>query len=150
MKHSAGIIPFKIVQGNILFFLGHPGGRYPNKWSLLKGNIEEGETAMATALREFHEESGISLDMCQGDMFYLATVQHNHEKQVTAFAIDMTKWFDIDPSKCSSNLCEYGWPEIDKYAWFTLQQVKCLTIAAHMPFYDTIVKHINANNANSI
>ena len=65
MIYSAGIIPFRRNNnGETEFFVGHPGGemwKNRNYWAFLKGGVEEGETWQDTALREFTEESGVSL-----------------------------------------------------------------------------------------
>ena len=36
-----------------------PGGRSPGSWEAIHGHIDEGETAVATALRELKEEAGL-------------------------------------------------------------------------------------------
>ena len=67
MKYSAGIIPFRINKetNELEFFVGHPGGYWwknKNYWAFLKGNVENGENWQETALREFKEESGLSME----------------------------------------------------------------------------------------
>ena len=36
-----------------------PGGRSPGSWEAIHGHIDEGETAVATAIRELREEAGL-------------------------------------------------------------------------------------------
>ena len=64
MSTSAGIIPYRINNGHIEFFVGHPGGPYWKNnpyYAFLKGGLEEGEDSFMAAIREFKEESGLSL-----------------------------------------------------------------------------------------
>lgn len=140
IKKSVGIIPYKIVDGKKLFFIGHPGGaRNVNaKWSYLKGCMENDEDLIETAIREFREECGVDLSQFENDMVYVGQVQQSPRKIVYAFAIDFTGEFDIDPKECKSNLCEEGWPEIDKYAWMTYDEVQDCAHPKHMEFYKAI------------
>lgn len=147
MRKSVGIIPYRInTVGEIVFFLGYPGGNLnKHHWAYLKGGIEEGESEIDTAIREFYEESGISLEMCKDDLVYVGQVLQNKNKQVTAYAVNLTEWFDIDPTTCYSNMTEYGWPEMDRYAWLTYHQVLSLTNPKHYPFYEKIMEIIKSD-----
>ena len=68
MKKSAGIIPYKIEDGNVKFFLGHPGGMERPYYAYLKGEVKDGEPENEAAIREFCEESGVDLSF---DMYRL-------------------------------------------------------------------------------
>ena len=66
MKISAGILIYKIEDGILHVLLGHPGGPFfKNKddaaWSILKGEIEEGEDPLHAAIREAKEEGDITV-----------------------------------------------------------------------------------------
>jgi predicted NUDIX family NTP pyrophosphohydrolase len=59
---SAGLLMYRITQGEIEVLLVHPGGPFWAKkeagaWSLPKGEINSGEDALAAAEREFEEET---------------------------------------------------------------------------------------------
>ena len=61
---SAGLLMYRVQNGAIQVLLAHPGGPYfRNKdegaWSIPKGEPEEGEDLLATAEREFEEETGV-------------------------------------------------------------------------------------------
>ncbi|MCB9526418.1 MAG: NUDIX domain-containing protein [Myxococcales bacterium] len=61
-ERSAGIIPFRRVEGRIEFLLVHSIlVRNPDAaWEFPKGSIEDGETEEGAALREIGEEAHIS------------------------------------------------------------------------------------------
>jgi|GEM_PF-14814 len=120
MKISCGIIPFRKNKNDELeFFLGHPGGNYKNcrnLWMFLKGAIEDNESWEDTALREFKEETGLTMDGCDSRMLIpLGSVQQNPHKVTVAFGLHYP---NIDPDECVSNIADDGiTPEIDKYKW---------------------------------
>lgn len=141
IKTSCGIIPFrKNEKGNLEFFVGHPGGNYPNQenlWMFLKGAVENDESWTETALREFKEETGLTLDGCTEEMLIpLGSVQQNPHKIAVAFGLDYS---DIDPNKCYSNVTEEGIPEIDKYRWMEYDDVCRYTHHTHIGFYDQLI-----------
>lgn len=148
MKYSAGIIPYRYNnQGELEFFLGHPGGKFwskKNYWAYLKGGVEKGENWFTAAKREFEEESGFSLADCNdGDFIPLGTTLQNSKKTVIAYAIKIDY---IDTEKCFSNLCEDNeTPEIDKYGWFDFDTTLNVTNKSHIIFYERI-KDILTNN----
>lgn len=137
MKKSAGIIPYKIDNGEVKFFLGHPGGMNRPYYALLKGEVQEGEPEIEAAIREFGEESGVDLSLDMYRLEYLGEVQQNKNKRVAAYGVLVD---DIDPTKCYSNLCEDGiTPEIDKYAWLGYDEVMELSHRTHYEFYRKIM-----------
>lgn len=146
MKYSSGIIPFRINEnGEMEFFLGHPGGNWwkgKSYWAYLKGRVEEGEDFVTTALREFKEESGLTLEDCESKMLIpLGTCLQNPRKTVIAYGLHYP---NINPSVCHSNLVEdEDFPEIDDYRWLTYDEVKKYTNPKHIIFYEQL---INLNN----
>lgn len=55
-EQSAGIIPIRIVESEIRYFLiQHLAGH----WGFPKGHHEEGESDLEAAVREFKEETGL-------------------------------------------------------------------------------------------
>lgn len=142
MIYSAGIIPFRRNENNeIEFFVGHPGGaewQSKDYWAFLKGGVEGDETYEETALREFREESGLELKgIGKGDLIPLGNTQQNKHKIAIAFGL---YYPDIDVNKCHSNMVDGGSvPEIDKYAWFTLDELYGRTHPTHLDFYHQII-----------
>lgn len=63
---SAGILLYHL-DNELKVFLVHPGGPYyrnkdDGSWSIPKGKVEKDETDFEGALREFKEETGITID----------------------------------------------------------------------------------------
>lgn len=58
-EFSAGIIPFRVVNGVRKYLLLKSGLTLSELWEFPKGQIEKGEDAKTAALREFSEETGI-------------------------------------------------------------------------------------------
>lgn len=127
---SAGILPFRRTGRAPEYFLVHPGGPYwarkdDGAWSIAKGEIGDGEDALAAARREFHEETGVDLAGHAASAFIaLAPLKQPSGKIVQAWAIE----HDCDAAAAVSNLCEIEWPprsgktitipEIDRAGWF--------------------------------
>lgn len=130
---SAGILLYRRKGAGIEVFLVHPGGPFwKNKdagaWSIPKGQYEEGEEALAAAIREFCEETGFTLG---GVEFHsLGEVKQNSGKVVSAWAVEK----DVDAEKIQSNLFPMEWPpksgkmqefpEVDRAGWFSLDAAR--------------------------
>lgn len=130
LKKSAGILLYKRVNKQLFVLLVHPGGPFwKNKdaghWSIPKGEFSDEENSFDAAIREFDEETGTRLD---GDFIELVPVKLKSGKVVYAWASEK----DIDPGAIVSNTFEIEWPpksgtlksfpEIDKAAWFTVEE----------------------------
>ncbi|MFV7235343.1 NUDIX domain-containing protein [Flavobacterium sp. ZB4R12] len=130
LKKSAGILLYKRVNKQLFVLLVHPGGPFwKNKdaghWSIPKGEFSDEENAFDAAIREFEEETGTRLD---GDFIELVPVKLKSGKVVYAWALEK----DIDADAVESNTFEIEWPpksgtlksfpEIDKAAWFTVEE----------------------------
>lgn len=134
MKESAGIVMYRH-SNEPEFFLVHPGGPFfRNKnegwWTIPKGEPATGEDLLATALREFREETGYTP---APPFTPLAPIIQKGGKKVYAWA----SAGDVDPESISSNTFEMEWPpksgkvtafpEIDKAGWFPYKEA-CLLI----------------------
>ena len=61
---SAGLLLYRMRQGQLEVFLAHPGGPFfarkdEGHWTIPKGEVHDGEDLLATAIREVHEETGV-------------------------------------------------------------------------------------------
>lgn len=126
-KTSAGLLMYRLKNEELEVFLAHPGGPYlKNKdlgcWGIPKGEVEDEESLLATAIREFQEETGIEP---HGDFLPLGSVVLTSGKTIFAWAFQ-GDWDDSRPPQ--SNLFPLEWPphsgreewfpEIDKAAFF--------------------------------
>lgn len=140
-KQSAGIIPYRIVKKQLFFFIAHPGGPFYRKkdlgfWTIVKGEIEKGEEPIKCAIREFKEETGISI---KSDLMPLTPIKQKSGKLVYAWATEQ----DINPESVKSNTFKMEWPpksgtmaefpELDKFEWFNVQATIEKLIPAQTP-----------------
>jgi predicted NUDIX family NTP pyrophosphohydrolase len=128
---SAGLLMYRIKEGLLQIFLGHPGGPlYRNKdeghWTIPKGEPPENENLQDTAIREFEEETGIKP---QGPFIELGSIRQKGGKVVYGWAFEG----DHDPLQpIRSNTFEMQWPpgsgrmqsfpEVDRAQFFSLSE----------------------------
>jgi predicted NUDIX family NTP pyrophosphohydrolase len=142
---SAGILPFRR-RGGLEVLLGHPGGPFwarkdAGVWTIPKGLVHAGEEWLAAALREFTEETGFTANV---PFIALAPVKQKSGKTVHAFACEG----DFDPDKLACNTFEIEWPprsgkresfpEIDRVAWFGMDEAREKILAYQRPFLDEL------------
>ncbi len=123
---------YRRAGGDLLVLLVHPGGPFwANKdlgaWSIPKGEYAPGEDALAVAVREFAEETGVEPE---GEFRPLGEVVQRGGKKVRAWAVEG----EFDPAKLKSNVFELEWPpnsgrrksfpEVDRAAWFPAEQAR--------------------------
>ena len=124
----------------------HPGGPFWAKkdagaWSIPKGEFDADESPANAARREFVEETGVDPG---GELVPLAAVAQSRAKVVHAFAAEG----DVDPAHVRSNTFELEWPprsgrlqafpEIDRAAWFTLDEARVQIVAGQRPILDAL------------
>lgn len=129
---SAGLLLYRRERGELEVLLAHPGGPFwrnhdAGAWTLPKGEGADGEPPESTALREFGEEIGPAPP---GVPVPLGGIRQRGGKWVEAFALEG----DFDVTRLRSNLFELEWPpgsgkrrsfpEIDRAAWFTLDEAR--------------------------
>jgi len=125
--------------------LVHSGGpfwkrRDEGAWSIPKGEIEPGETAVEVARREFQEELGQPPP--GGELMPLGTIRQAGGKLVHAWAAAG----DFDAGGLKSVTFEMEWPprsgrtqafpEVDKAAWFDLETARQKILDAQRTFLD--------------
>jgi len=145
MKKSAGVLLYKFNLNQLFVFLIHPGGPFwKNKdagtWSIPKGEYED-EIPLTAAIREFKEETGFDVS---GKFTELSPVKLKSGKLVIAFACEG----NIEADKIQSNTFSMEWPpksgkiqsfpEVDKGAWFTLEEARVRINVAQVQFLDDL------------
>lgn len=131
-KLSAGLLVYRLKNGQVEVLLAHPGGPFWAKkdlgaWSIPKGEYDENnEEPLAAAKREFEEEIGSKAP--EGEYTELGEFRRKDSKTIQAWAVEG----DLDVSEIHSNSFEMEWPpksgqkqkfpEVDKAAWFSLNE----------------------------
>ena len=146
MKFSAGLLVYRVRNGNLEVFLIHPGGPFwDNKdagaWSIPKGEPDDEEESLQAARREFLEETGFD---APGPFSKLNPVKQSAQKTVEAWAMEA----DYDPLKFKSNTFEMEWPpksgqiqsfpEADKAEWFTIKEAREKILKGQLPLLDQL------------
>jgi predicted NUDIX family NTP pyrophosphohydrolase len=129
--HSAGILLYRHLAGELQVLLVHPGGpiwahRDLGAWSIPKGEHESDEEPLAAARREFEEELGSPAPA--GAPLELGEIRQKSGKRVRAWAVAG----DLDAEQIHSNSFELEWPprsgtirvfpEVDRAQWFGLRE----------------------------
>ena len=145
---SAGVLLYRRGDDRRLeLLLAHPGGPFwTNKdlghWTIPKGEVEPREAWIDVARREFAEETGS--DLAISEDLPLGEITQKSGKVVVAWAVEG----DLDPAMAHSNTFSLEWPprsgqfqdfpEIDRVAWFDVQQARRRLKAAQLPFIDRL------------
>src|SRR5882672_8881963 len=132
-KISAGLLMYRVRGGELEVFLAHPGGPFfarkdDGHWTIPKGETGSGEDLLATAKREFREETGIEP---QGEFTPLGSIQQKGGKIVHGWAFAG----DRDGSlPLKSNTFTMEWPprsgrmvqvpEIDRAEFFAIPEAR--------------------------
>ena len=146
---SAGLLAFRR-RAEIEVLLAHPGGPFWAKkddgvWTIPKGLIEGGGEPLATARREFTEETNL---VAASELIPLAPVKQKSGTIVHAWAFEA----DFDLAKFASNTFEIEWPpnsgkrksfpEIDRVGYFTLSAAMTKILAYQQPLLLELQKWI--------
>jgi predicted NUDIX family NTP pyrophosphohydrolase len=147
LARSAGILLYRLVDGEPQVLIVHPGGPFwarkdAGAWSIPKGEYGDDEDAQACALREFEEETGTALT--PAELTDLGSVRQKGGKEVTAWAVEG----DLDADAIVSNTFELEWPpgsgrmrtipEVDRAAWFGLEEASAKLNPAQGTFLDRL------------
>ena len=149
-KLSAGLLMCRRSEAGIEVLLVHPGGPlWANKdlgaWSIPKGEYDSDEDPLDAARREFLEETGFE---ASGPFIPLTEVTLKGGKRVIAWAFEA----DCDPSLVRSNTFSLEWPpksgvwrefpEVDRAAWFTLDEARERLNPRQVAFLDELARRI--------
>jgi len=145
---SAGLVLYRRADRGLEVLLVHPGGPFWARkdlgaWSIPKGEYGSDERPLDAALREFREELG-SAPPVDRTPVPLGEVRQSGGKLVTAFAIEG----DLDAGAIVSGTFEIEWPprsgsraefpEVDRAAWFTLEEARPKLVSAQAAFLDRL------------
>ena len=149
---SAGILLYRRRNGILEVLLAHPGGpfwrnRDEGAWMVPKGGVEEGEEAVACALREFEEELGTRP---LGEPRPLCRIRQKGGKWVEAFALEG----DLDAERIVSNAftMEYppgsgetrSFPEIDAAAWLDMAEARRKILPSQRPILHALEEQLRS------
>lgn len=148
MRKSAGILLYRFNTNTLEFFLVHPGGPFwkgkeTGAWTIPKGEFTDDEEPLAAAVREFEEETGTAI---AGKFIELQPVKQKAGKLVYCWAVAG----NIDADNIKSNTYKQEWPyksgkwqsfpEVDKAAWFIVEEAKEKINPAQVAFIDELIE----------
>jgi predicted NUDIX family NTP pyrophosphohydrolase len=152
-KRSAGILLFRR-NGDLQVLIGHMGGplwsrRDAGGWTIPKGEYQADEHPLDAARREFAEELGLPVPIAEpASLIELGSIRQSGGKMVTAWAGES----DLDPDEIVPGTFEMEWPkgsglirafpELDRVAWFGLDQAKLKLVAGQRAFVDRLAERI--------
>lgn len=151
---SAGLLPWRRTDGGgVEVFVARMGGpfwkgREAGAWSIVKGELAEGEEPLAAALREFGEETGLAIGD-GGALVPLTPVRQAGGKIVHAWAVDAP---GLDPARVRSNRFPVEWPrgsgrvtwypEIERAAWLAPAEARGLVVKGQVPLLDELERRL--------
>ena len=151
-KQSAGLLMFRRSPSGTEVLLAHPGGpywadRHDGAWSIPKGGMDRGETALEAAIREFREETSFEP---MGPYLPLGSVIQRSGKTVYAWAFEG----DCDPGSACSNVTSTEWPprsgrmieipEIDRVSFFSLDEARTVINRGQVLLLDRLLDELRA------
>lgn len=145
-KVSAGLLMCREAGAGLEFLLVHPGGPFfarkdDGAWTIPKGLVDPGETALDAALREFEEETGFGPPP-KDALVSLGEIKQKGGKRVSAWAF----LGDCDPGALRPGTFEMEWPrgsgrmqtfpEVDRADFFDADRARVKLLAAQTPFIE--------------
>ena len=151
-RTSAGILLYRLRPQGPEVLLGHMGGPFWAKkddgaWSIPKGEHDEDEEPLAVARREFEEELGLPVP--SDALVPLGPAKVTSAKVLTVWVAEG----DLDATATRSNTFELEWPprsgrlqtfpEIDRAAWFGLDEARTKLLKGQGTFLDRLRDHLS-------
>jgi predicted NUDIX family NTP pyrophosphohydrolase len=150
---SAGVLAYRRKNG-LEILLAHPGGPFwarkdDGAWTIPKGVAEPGASLLATAEREFTEETNFSVPAHSSGFMALSPVKQKGGKVVHAWACEA----DFDLTSFASNRFEMEWPpksgrrksfpEIDRVAYFTIPVARTKILLYQLPLLHELERRLD-------
>lgn len=150
---SAGILMYRIEEGELEVLLAHPGGPFFKKkdnghWSIPKGEPDVDEEMLVTAMREFKEETGMTP---LGNFISLGSIVQKGGKEVFGWAVEgdfpddyvhECNFFEMEWPPNSGKYEEF--PEIDEVEFFTVDEAKEKIKAAQIPLIERLEEYLDS------
>jgi len=150
---SAGLLLYRFKDSELQFFIVHPGGPFFTKkdegyWSIPKGEIDNGEDLLSTAIRETKEETGIEAN---GEFIPLGSITQKGGKVVHAWGVEypnqnepviISNTFQMEFPYKSGKLKSF--PEIDKGKFYNLAEAKLKLKASQVELLNRLVEFLNS------
>ena len=148
---SAGLLLHRPGTDGLEVLIAHMGGPYwarkdEGAWSIPKGELDDGEDALAAALREFAEETGRPAP--DGPTVELGEFRQPGGKRVFVFA----RAADFDATEILGNTFEMEWPprsgrresfpEIDRAEWVSLDVARVKLVRGQVPALETLLERL--------
>jgi predicted NUDIX family NTP pyrophosphohydrolase len=147
---SAGLLMYRMRDGQLQVFLAHPGSPfYARKddgyWTIPKGEPDSDEDLLRAAQREFEEETGI---VPKGPFIPLTPIKQKGGKIVHAWAFEgdgegkaiVSNTFTMEWPPGSKEKAEF--PEIDRAEFFAVTTAKRKVKAAQASLIDELERVI--------
>lgn len=151
IQNTAGIF-YIDKDGKLL--VCHPTGMSQDTWSIPKGKLEEGETALAAAIRETFEEANLDCSNCTNIVTLPAVTYVNKRKRLHPFlvvaAMNADAGLEGTTFRCNSNVPESrgGFPEMDAYRLVDLDIAANILHESQVRCLPHIIKILDKQNDN--
>jgi predicted NUDIX family NTP pyrophosphohydrolase len=155
---SAGLLMYRIIQGQVEVLLAHPGGPFfarkdEGHWTIPKGQLDAGEEMLEAARREFFEEVGFQAN---GPFIQLGSIQQKGGKIVHAWAClgDLPEGHQ---HRCNTFKAEWpigsgvfqSFPEIDRVCFFPLLEARRKLKETQCPLLDRLEELLQKSESGS-
>jgi predicted NUDIX family NTP pyrophosphohydrolase len=156
--NSAGLVLYHVPDvGNPKVFLVHPGGPYSKKtgnhiWGIPKGKVEDGESNLEGAKREFTEETGINVS--NKNITFAGSIRQNKKKSVYYWGLkgngkekfQGSNMFNQEWPPKSGKMKEF--PEVDQGEWFNIEDAKNAIFKSQIPILNDLENYLKMININ--
>ena len=145
--HSAGILLYRWGTHSLEVFIGHMGGpfwakKHEGSWTIPKGLVENSESPLDAALREFEEEIGVAAPVL--DYRSLGDFRYSSGKLVTVFAGESDlhvatlagQTVTVEFPRGSGRTITF--PEIDEVRWVPIDEARVMLVKGQIPALDAL------------